>query len=317
VTTFVDYTSVRHTDEAFKAAERMGLRANIGKTLMDRDSPPELQESAHKALKDSESLIRRWHKKAGGRLRYDITPRFGITCTDSLLQDGFRLAERYDALFTTHAHESPGEMQADRKNYRSSSIEHLHKLGLLSHRTLLAHCVWVGKKEMALIARSETKVSHCPGSNMMLASGCAPVGDMLRMGIKVGVGSDMGAYYRMDMFEQMRLSVLLQKASRLDPLALDHKAAFMMATKGGAEAITLPCGTLEKGKKADIISLSSRHIGFSPRNDILAQLVYCGTSEAVETVICDGKILMRDGKLLVADGQRIVDRACEILCFGK
>ncbi|MFH0738131.1 MAG: amidohydrolase [Candidatus Micrarchaeota archaeon] len=317
VTTFVDYTSVRHTDEAFKAAEKLGLRGNIGKTLMDRASPKELEEGAHKALKDSESLIRKWHGKAGGRLRCNITPRFGITCTDRLLSEAFLLSEKYQTLFTTHANESRFEVQEDRKNYGCSSIEHFRKLGILGPRTLLAHCIWLGRKEMGILSKTGTNVAHCPGSNMMLSSGCAKIKEMLKMGIKVGLGSDMGAYYNLSMFEQMRLSVMLQKVSRLDPVALDHKAAFMMATRGGADALSLPCGALEKGKMADITLLSARHIGFSPRNDILAQAVYCGTGEAVEAVICDGKVLMRDGRLLVADGQRIIDRASEILRFGK
>lgn len=315
VTTFVDYTSVRHADEAFKAAKRFGMRGNIGKTLMDRASPKSLQESTDKSLRDTESLIRKWHGKENGRLRYDITPRFGITCTDGLLEGCRELMDRYDVLFTTHASESRFEVQADKRNYGESSIRHLHKLGLLGKRTLLVHCVWLSDSELRLLARTGTRVAHCPGSNMMLASGAARVGDMLKAHIPVGLGSDMGAYYNLSMFDQMRLSVMLQKASRLDPVALDHNKAFHMATAGGAEALSLETGSLKKGMKADMILIDGRGIGFVPGNDPVAQIVYCAGPSSVQTVICDGRVLMKDKEVLVADEKRIIGRAREVLSF--
>ena len=316
VTTFVDYTSVRHTDEAFKAAKKLGMRGNIGKTLMDRASPKNLQESTDKALKDTESLIRRWHGKENDRLRYNITPRFGITCSDELLEGCKQLMEKHDVLFTTHASESKFEVATDKRNYGESSIRHFHKMGLLGKRTLLAHCIWLTDSELKLLASTGTSVSHCPGSNMMLASGCARVGDMLKAGITVSIGSDMGAYYNLSMFDQMRLSVMLQKVTHLDPMALDHKKALHMATAGGAKALSLKTGSLKKGMKADITLLDGRHIGFAPPNDLISQIVYSTGPAAVESVICDGKPLMRENKLLVADEKKIIRKAREILSFS-
>ena len=317
VTTFVDYTSVRHTEETFKVAKRFGLRGNIGKTLMDRASPPELQESTDKALKDTEALIRRWHGKEGDRLRYNITPRFGITCTDELLRECRKLSERYGVLFTTHANESKFEVETDRKNYGKSAIGHFQELGLLGKRTLLAHCVWLDEGEFRLLKQSGTKVAHCPGSNMMLASGCAQIGRMLGEGMQVGLGSDMGAYYNMSVFDQMRLSVLLQKITKLDPIALDHRKAFHMATRGGADALSIESGSLEKGKKADITLLSGRDIAFTPQNDIIAQIVYCATPSSVQSVICDGKLLMEEGKVLVADENKVLQNANGLITSGE
>ncbi|MDD5171828.1 MAG: amidohydrolase [Candidatus ainarchaeum sp.] len=316
VTTFVDYTSVRHTDEAFKAAKAFGMRGNIGKTLMDRASPPELQESPDKALRDTESLIRKWHGEENDRLRYNITPRFGITCTDGLLEGCKELMGKYDVLFTTHASESSFEVDEDRKNYGESSIRHFEKLGLLGKKTLLAHCVWLDDSELKLLAKTKTRVAHCPGSNMMLASGAAQTGRMLKEGVAVGLGSDMGAYYNLSMFDQMRLSVMLQKVTKLNPLALDHRNAFNMATKGGADALGIESGTLEKGKKADIVLLDARNIAFSPENDIIAQIVYCAGPGAVQSVVCDGKPLIMDGKVLVANEEKILERAKGLLAFS-
>jgi 5-methylthioadenosine/S-adenosylhomocysteine deaminase len=316
VTTFVDYTSVRHTEEAFKVAKAFGMRGNIGKTLMDRASPPELQESTDKALKDTESLIRRWHRKENDRLRYNITPRFGITCTDNLLEGCTELMEKYDVMFTTHACESSFEVEKDRKNYGGSAIRHFHELGLLGKKTLLAHCVWLDDSEFRLLAKTGTRVAHCPGSNMMLASGAAQTGRMLKEGMIVGLGSDMGAYYSLSMFDQMRLSVMLQKVTRLDPLALDHRKAFHMATKGGADALGIDSGTLEKGKKADIVLLDAKNIAFSPENDIISQIVYCAGPESVKGVVCDGKPLIKDGNVLVADENKVLKKAKELLGFS-
>jgi len=121
-TAFVDYTSVRHTDQAFKVAKEFGLRATIGKTLMDRNSPSNLQESTEDSVKDTERLIRKYHNSEGGRLRYSITPRFGITCSDELLIACKKLSKKFKVMITTHANESPGELKSDKKNYGTSSV---------------------------------------------------------------------------------------------------------------------------------------------------------------------------------------------------
>ena len=138
---------------------------------------------------------------------------------------------------------------------------------------------------------------------------------MLKAGIAVGLGSDMGAYYNLSMFDQMRLSVMLQKVTRLDPIALDHNKAFHMATAGGAKALSIESGSLRKGMKADITLIDSRDIGFVPNNDPVAQIVYSTGPSSVEAVICDGKPLMREGKVLVADEKKIIRKATEILAF--
>ncbi len=315
VTTFVDYTSVHHTDQAFLAAQEFGMRGNIGKTLMDRNSPSELQETTDDAIKDTARFIRKFHCSDKGRLRYMITPRFGITCTDELLAECKKLSKKHDVMITTHAHESRFEVVTDKKNYKTSAIRHFHKLGLLGPNLLLAHCIWLDKTEMALLSKTNTGVAHCPGSNMMLASGIADTPKMLERGMNVGLGSDMGAYYNLSIFDQMRLSVMVQKVRSLDPNALTHNQAFEFATIGGAKAVGLgrQTGALEIGKKADIVLLRTRNTAFSPMNDVVAQLVYSASPACVDTVICDGKMLMKDKAVLVADEERIISDSKEIL----
>lgn len=311
ITSFVDYTSVRHTDEAFKVAKRFGLRATIGKTMMDRNSPPELIENTEKSLKETERLIKKWHNKENGRLRYAITPRFGITCTDELLAAAIKLSKKYKTMITTHAHENKNEVKWDKENYNESAITHFHKLGFLGKRTLLAHCIWLDDNEKNLLAKTKTSIAHCPGSNIMLKSGMAPVSKLLKRGIVIGLGCDMGAYPSVSTFEQMRLGISTQKKLKQK---FDHKKAFELATIGGAVAIGLgkEIGSLEKGKKADIVIMDGE---IRSDKEIIAQIVDCANPNWVTDVICDGKILVRDRGVVVADENKIRAMAKKILKF--
>lgn len=314
VTAFSDYTSVRHTDQAFKVAKKFGLRALIGKTLMDRNSPAQLQEDADQALKDSERLIRKWHKTGNGKLRFALTPRFAITCSDELLQGVRELSKKHNVLIQTHAHENKNEIKSDKLLYGASAIRHFHKIGLLGKKTILTHCVWLEQNEMNLLAKTGTKVVHCPGSNMLLASGIADVPKMLKKGIQVGLGSDIAAYYNVSPFEQMRLACLLQKVVHQQPHALDHADVFRMASSMGSSVLGFSqSGTLAKGKKADIILLSTNQPAFSPLNDVLSQLVYCAYPSSVTESIVDGLILMRNKKVLVANERKIISQGQELL----
>jgi cytosine/adenosine deaminase-related metal-dependent hydrolase len=314
VTAFSDYTSVRHTDQAFVVAKKFGLRALIGKTLMDRNSPAQLQEDTDQALKDSERLIRKWHKTQNSRLRFALTPRFAITCSDELLLGVKELSKKHNVLIQTHAHENKNEVKTDKLLYGASAIRHFHKIGLLGKKTILTHCVWLEQNEMNLLAKTGTKVVHCPGSNMNLASGVADVPKMLKKGIQVGLGSDMAAYYNVSPFEQMRLACLLQKVVATKPHALEHTDVFRMATSMGSSVLGFSqSGALAKGKKADVVLLSTKQPAFSPLNDVLSQLVYCTYPSAVTESIVDGKILMRNKKVLAANEGKIIRKGQELL----
>ena len=317
VTAFSDYTSVRFTDEAFNAAKRFGLRALIGKTLMDRNSPPELEESTADALKDSERLIRKWHRTEKGRLMCSLNPRFAITCTDDLLKGVKELSKKYSAKVATHAHENRDEIKNDRKLYGTTAIRHYHRMGLLGPDTILTHCVWLDNAEMDLLAKTGTGVVHCPGSNMLLSSGAADVPRMIRKKIRVGIGSDVAAYYNVSPFEQMRLALLLQKVVTGKPLALDKNAVFNAATSAGSGILGFrESGVLKKGMKADMILLSTNHPAFSPLNDVISQIIYCAYPSCVSEVIVDGKVLMKDRKVLVADERGVLEKANEVLRQG-
>lgn len=313
-TSFSDFTAVHHAGEAFRVAERFGLRGMIGKTLMDRNGPPEQVEDTDFALRDSEKLLRKWNGKGNGRLMYALTPRFALTSTDELLSGAREMAEKYGVFFRTHTDENTLERKWDVKLYGGGSLRHFEKLGLLNERTLLAHCIWCTEKELGLLKKRKVKVAHCPGSNMFLASGVANVPGMLRKGITVGLGTDVAAYYNFSMMEQMRLACLLQKVHRRDPHAMEHEKAFAMGTWMGAQALGMnDTGKLARGMKADILLLSTNHLAFSPMNDPLSQIVYSAFPSAVDTTICDGKVLMRERRVLVANSHMVMKRARELL----
>ncbi len=317
-TSFSDFTAVRHTEEAFRVAERFGLRGMIGKTLMDRNSPPGQEEDTDFALRESERLLRKWHGKGNGRLHYALTPRFALTCTDELLCGAGEMARKYGVFFRTHTDENVLERKGDVDMYGTGPVRHFEKLGLLDERTLLAHCIWCTDKELELLKKRKVKVAHCPGSNMFLASGTARIPKMLKMGIAVGLGTDVAAYYNFSMMEQMRLACLMQKVYHHDPNAMRYGEAFKMGTSMGAKSLGFSdTGELAKGKKADLLLLSTNHLAFIPLNEPVSQIVYSAFPSAVDTVVCDGKVLMEGRKILVANSHEIMERAAEVLGAGK
>src|SRR5262245_16762398 len=217
-TAILDMETVRHTGAAFEALESIGLRATVGKCLMDAPSnPASLRESTDKALTESSDLCSRWHGAAGGRLRYCFAPRFAPSCTGPLLRAVSDLAEQAGATVHTHAAETPLELDVVKRATGHDEIAYLDSVGISGPRTALAHCVWVDKDGIAGLARQQTNVVHCPSSNLKLGSGLAPVPEMLAAGCRVAIGADGAPCNNcLDGFSEMRLAALVQKP-RLGP----------------------------------------------------------------------------------------------------
>src|SRR5437762_10444936 len=250
-TAILDMETVRHTAAAFAALEAIGLRATAGKCLMDSPtSPASLRESTDAALTESADLCAKWHGAAGGRLRYCFAPRFAPSCTGPLLRAVSDLAEKSGAMMHTHAAETPLELDTVRRETGHDEIAYLDSVGISGPRAALAHCVWMDKDDIAVLARQRTNIVHCPSSNLKLGSGIAPIPEMLAAGCRVGIGAD-GApcNNRLDAFAEMRLAALIQKP-RLGPDALPAGQALELATLGGARALGLEAaiGSIEVGK---------------------------------------------------------------------
>ena len=308
-TAILDMETVRHTGAAFEALESIGIRATAGKCLMDAaTNPPRLRETTDKALTESSDLCERWHGAAGGRLRYCFAPRFAPSCTGPLLQAASDLAERTGTTIHTHAAETPLELDTVRRETGHDEIAYLDSVGISGPRAALAHCVWVDKDDIAVLARQRTNIVHCPSSNLKLGSGIAPIPEMLAAGCRVGIGAD-GApcNNRLDAFAELRLAALIQKP-RLGPDALPAGQVLALATLGGAQALGLESeiGSIEVGKCAALIALDLSGPHAQPDDaDLISRIVYSARAADVRHVIVDGRIVVRDGSLKTADRSEI------------
>ena len=258
-TCILDMGTVRHTDAILDAVKSSGLRASVGKCLMDHPetTPEGLREPTKKALDEASSLYRQWHGREHDRIRVSYAPRFVISCTEKLLTDVARTSRDLGALVHTHASENLKEIQMVKQLVGCENVEYLHQLGMTSPNLVLAHCIWLKPNEKDILKQSGTHVVHCPSSNMKLASGFAHVPDLRARGINVALGAD-GApcNNNLNMFQEMRLAALIHKPSN-GPRAMRAQEVLDMATRDGAKALGWfdDIGSLEIGKKADIIAL--------------------------------------------------------------
>jgi len=315
-TCILDMATVRHTHIVFEEAARAGIRATIGKAMMDAspDSAPRaLREETRASLDESVALCRTWHRAEEERLRYAFSPRFVLSCTEELLKEVARLASEHDTLIHSHASENRREVELVRQKTGQGNVQYLHRLGLTGSRVCLAHCIWLDDAEMNLLKDTDTKVLHCPSANLKLGSGIARVPEMLERGIGVSIGAD-GApcNNNLDIFLEMRLASLIQKPRR-GPTAMPAEVVLRMATVEGARALGLAdqIGSIEPGKKADLILLDLHRLHNSPGNSIYSQIVYSAKATDVQTVVIDGRVVMRDRALQTLDEEEITAKCAE------
>jgi 5-methylthioadenosine/S-adenosylhomocysteine deaminase len=301
--------TVHDTDAVFEALAPTGLRAVVGKCLMNvgEGTPARLRQDARAALDESLALHRRWHGAAGGRLQAALAPRFAIACSRDLLEGAAAAADRHQLIVHTHASEQREEVEIVRAQTGLDNIAYLAAVGLASDRLCAAHCVWATEAEQALLAERRVKVLHCPGSNLKLGSGIAPVVEMRARGISVSLGADGAACNNaLDMFQEMRLAATLQ-AGRRGPGALTARDAVWMATREGARALGLEAdiGSIEVGKKADVIVVDMGALHQAPGGDPYSRLVYASRPSDVRATVIDGVVVARNGQVLWEDAARV------------
>jgi guanine deaminase len=314
-TTAIDHLSVAHADRAFEAVGEMGIRGVLGKVLMDQRSPDGLVEETQVGLDETEQLIQQYHGSFGDRIRYAVTPRFAVSCTEDCLRGARRLADTYDSVrIHTHASENHGEIETVESDTGKRNIEWLHEVGLTGEDVVLAHCVWTDENERELLAETGTHVTHCPSSNMKLASGIAPIVDYLDRGINVALGNDgPPCNNTLDPFTEMKQVSVLQKVDQLDPTVTPMSDIFEMATINGAKAAGFDrLGKLSPGWRADIIGLSTDSTRGTPLYEILSYLVFAARGEDVQFTMVDGEVLMEDGTVTVADAEEIRQAATAV-----
>jgi Cytosine deaminase and related metal-dependent hydrolases len=315
-TTAIDHLSVSHAERAFEAAGEMGLRGVLGKVLMDQRSPPGLLEDTQSALDESETLINKYHGGHNDRIRYAVTPRFAVTCSEECLRGARRLADTYeDVRIHTHASENPSEIETVEADTGKRNIHWLDEVGLTGEDVVLAHCVWTNESERKLLAETGTHVTHCPSSNMKLASGIAPIVDYLDRGINVALGNDgPPCNNTLDPFTEMKQASALQKVDQLDPTVTPVETIFEMATINGANAAGFErLGKIKPGWRADIVGVSTDTTRATPLHDVLSYLVFAARGDDVEFTMVDGQVLMEEGNVTIVDAESIRREATEVV----
>jgi len=312
VTTFADmYYFEDAVAEETKAA---GMRGVLGETFIDFPAPDNKTNAEMMAY--TERFLKRW--EGDPLIHAAPAPHSIYTCSKKTIQDAAGLAAKYHAPLLMHVAEMKKEWDDSEKANGMSPVQYLDKLGVLGPELVAAHCIFVDEADRKLLAQRGVGCVHNPSSNMMIASGVAPVPDMRAAGVAVGLGTDgpAGSNNDMDLMEEIDLAAKLAKISKMNPLALNAKAVVEMATIDGARALHMEkeIGSLEAGKKADLILISLDEPNAVPMYDVYAQIAYSLKGSDVETVVIGGRVVMRGRKLLTIDEPAVLEKARE---YGK
>ena len=306
-TTFVDM--YYYPDTIAEVVEQCGMRALISATVIDQRSPD--AESAGDSIAKGTGFVDRW-KGRHPRITPIFGPHANYTLNAEQLRATRQAAQELGIGISIHVSESPFESQYSKDTYGKTSIEMLDEIGFFDGPTIAAHVVWPTDTEIPILCDRKVGVIHNPTSNMKLASGVSPVAKMLDAGVRVGLGTDGPASNNdLDMWEEMRLAALLQKVDRMDPTVLPAATVLRMATSGGATAIGLgdEIGSLESGKRADVIQVAFDDVHHVPTFDVISHLVYVTDEQDVASVVIDGVVLMREREFLSIDTARVAQEA--------
>ncbi|MDY7031584.1 MAG: amidohydrolase [Thermodesulfobacteriota bacterium] len=298
-------------DEVAKAAKRAGMRAVVGEVLFDFPSP---NVKSHKeGLEYTEWLINKW--KGDPLITPAVEPHAVYTCSPDFLLATKELSCKYNVPLITHLSESEGEVKEVKDKYGKSPVHLLKSIGFLGENLIADHCVCLTDDEMDALKEFGVKVAHNPESNMKLASGTAPIPELMSRGVPVGLGTDgCASNNNLDMFQEMDTTAKLHKVMRADPTVMNAKEVVEMATIGSAKVLGLDdtIGTLEEGKKADIIIIDMNKPHLTPLYNVYSHLVYTVNGADVETVIINGTLVMKDRKVLTIDQDDAMKNVREI-----
>jgi 5-methylthioadenosine/S-adenosylhomocysteine deaminase len=305
-TTFVDMYYFE--DQVAEACAEAGLRCAAGETLIEFPAPD--NKTIAEALAYTERFLQRW--RGHRRVMAAVAPHSTYLASPETLKAAHALADRYQAPLLIHLSESSDEQTQVKERYGKSPTEHLRDLGILRRGLLGAHGIFLTPTDRAALAQAEAGVAHCPQSNMKLSSGAAPVRDMLREGMRLGLGTDGAASNNdLDMFEEMMSAALLAKHASGDPTAAPASAVLEMATLGGARALgrEADLGSLEAGKRADLLVVDLRAPRLQPLYDPVSHLVYAAKGADVRHVVVEGQIILRDRRVLTLDAPSVIAEA--------
>ena len=307
-------------DGIAKSVERVGMRGALSKIIMDSTGYADsadimyqgMVEDADTCLKETDEMYSKWHNKAEGRVQvwYGLRSLGGVT--SELFKDVARRAREKKTRMTMHLGEVVDDVRYVKENYGTNLTTFARDHDLLGPEMVFAHGIHFEDEELKVLAETKTNISHCPASNMKLASGFAKIPQMLQTGVPVSLGCDGGpSNNTYDLIREMRLAALIHKSYVGNPLVVTAEQAIEMATLGGAVAMGIDdkVGSLEQGKLADVILINLHELGLTPHTNPVSNLVYSGSGDYVETVIVNGRVLMQDKQLLTLDAAKVMENA--------
>jgi 5-methylthioadenosine/S-adenosylhomocysteine deaminase len=298
-----------HVPEIVAAVESAGVRARVGHgaVTVGKDDA-----AARDDVEESIEIAREFDGAADGRVRTAVMPHSLTTVSESLLREAAAAAHDDGIPVHFHANETEDEVDPIVADRSIRPLSYAEEVGLLSSEDFLAHAVHIDEREIDRLAETGAAVVHCPASNMKLASGIAPVQELLDAGVTVALGTDGAASNNdLDLFDELRDAAMVGKLAADDAAAVPAAAGVRMATQGGAEALSLPGGRIEVGAAADlaVVDLDAPHL--TPQHDLVSHLAYAARGSDVRHTVCDGRVLMRDREVLTLDEERVVETARE------
>lgn len=311
-TTFLE-AGGQYVDAMVEAVEKCGLRACLCKSTMDDGEglPKPWQKTTEEELREQEELFKKYNNAADGRIKIWFGLRTIFNNSDDLIVGTKKLADKYNTGIHMHVLEVKEEMDYTRATRGETTVEHLYRLGALGPNLVAAHVVWLTEREIDLFRLYDVKASHNPAAAMKVVLGFARIPEMMEKGITVGIGTDGApSNNRMDMMRDMYLTSLLHKGRTLDPKSVSAEEVLEMATINGAKCALQEkeIGSLEVGKKADLVVLNPDTIHALPLVDPIANIVYAMSSENVESTMCNGKWLMKEKKILFLDEKELLEK---------
>ncbi len=295
-------------DQVAEAVKESGIRASLSYGIIEENDPEKRVEE----IEVGKKLVENYEGYANDRVKTMFGPHSTYTCSEECLERVKELADDYDVGIHIHLAENEKEIEDVKKMHGERPVKFLDSIDFLDSGVLAAHCTWLDEEEIEIIRKTGTKPVHNPVSNMKLGSGVAPIPDLLSEGIPVGLGTDGAASNNsLDIFEEMKFAALLNKAKNKDPTVVPARKALEMATINGAKGLGLEneIGSIETGKKADMIMVDLEKPHLKPLFDIESQLVYSCNGNDVETVIVDGNVIMENGEVKTLNEDKIIQKS--------
>lgn len=305
-TTILDMGTINHHEIVFDEIKKANMRAISGKCMVDiNDLYPSFIETTSDSIKNSFELAEEFHNSNNGKIKYGFAPRFVLSCSEELLTETKAMMGDFPGtIYHTHSSENKSEIEAVRKIHSMENIEYFDSIDILSDHTVLAHGIHVNEKEIGLLKKSGTRISHCPSSNLKLGSGIADIPRYLHENISVSLGADGAPCNNsLSQFMEMRLASLIQKPI-YGPKSMDAEQVFRLATIEGAKALHLEheIGSIEVGKKADIVLLDLEKPNQTLIDEnIYSSIIYSSSIENVKEVMIEGDFVVRNGESLNYD----------------